>query len=158
MRCRLRQPDQAHSLDSYYRDVVYRRIRASPCRRFLHADSWTWKRSRPDCAPRRRGGYQPFESSVARSGRGSQWRMQSTDGDSTTTTSLGLRPGSIANGRPQCCHLVPEQITGLELPPGLHWNTHSPFRYLRRQWQRSNRSAPPRRSCPYTPPPDPPPN
>src|SRR5713226_6919152 len=66
--------DWAHSSsygrDVGYGDVAYRRTRANPCRRFLHANSWMWKRSGPDCAPRRRGGYQPFEISVARAGAG----------------------------------------------------------------------------------------
>ena len=59
-----------------YGDVVYRRIRANSCPRFLHANSWMWKCSEPDCAPQLRGGYQPFEISVARAGggvNGTEW-------------------------------------------------------------------------------------
>ena len=53
-----------------YWDAVYRRIQANPCRRFLHAKGWMWEWSEPDCAPQLRGGYQPFEISVARAGAG----------------------------------------------------------------------------------------
>ncbi len=67
---RLQQLGQGSLFDVVFGNVVYRRVRANPCRRFLHANSYRGKWNRPDCAPRLRGGYQPFEISVARAGGG----------------------------------------------------------------------------------------
>jgi hypothetical protein len=83
---------QGSLLDVGYVDVVYLsvrcRIRANPCRHFLHAKSGVGKWDRPDCAPRR-GGYQPFETSVARAGGG-------VNGQRTREIPKTVEPGRIA--------------------------------------------------------------
>jgi len=53
-----------------YGEVVYGEVRCQMRTNlrqlFLYAKNYGGKWNRPDCAPRRRGGYQPFEISVAR--------------------------------------------------------------------------------------------
>jgi hypothetical protein len=175
LRRRLQQLGLGSLLDSGYQDVVYRETQVNSCRRFLHANSLIRKWSGPDCAPRRRGGYQPFEISVARAGGGVKCgklrvvaRLAKTanhQGHEGTRKKL-LRPrafvilvSSVVKGLyGRIIKLSQRQAKGSELPPEFHWNPRFPFRSHPPQWPCSNRFGPPEPMRPHTQQPHPTPN
>ena len=128
-------------LDSCYRDGACRQTRANFCRRFLHANSWRGKWTRPDCAPRRRGGCQPFQIRVARAGEsmGSrQWEALSTAAIACRGIVFGRSWEALADATPT--------ITTTGCPTRsasrgavLHWASRSnrtlPFDESKPDWQ-----------------------